>query len=97
MTTTNSEQILLGICEGREDLLALGRQFNLDVEKSSEKCKNNANNTEATMAIFALEEMGLSEDEKIVFNKIDELGWSDEQATSFLKLMGGDSNDFDKC
>ena len=93
MKSKLADQVLLEICSGRQDLIDLGRRFNKEVSQSRDKVNEDYSNENQTAeAIFELEGIPLSKDEKELLNKLDAFNWKDSQVTEFLKAMGGKSN-----
>lgn len=90
MTEQSPEAILTGICAGRTDLLELGQRFNATVVESGAQKPGEGLDAlnETVEAIFELEGIPLSEDEKHLVRQLDRLKWSDGQVLEFLQMMG---------
>lgn len=90
MIDLSPDAILASICAGRSELLDLGRRFNAQVAESGTTLNNeNLDELNGTVeAIFELEGIPLSDDEKLIIRQIDKLHWTDEQAIEFFQAMG---------
>jgi hypothetical protein len=90
MTDLSPDAILASICAGRSHLLDMGRRFNAQVAESGTTLNNeNLDELNGTVeAIFELEGIPLSDEEKLIIRQIDKLHWTDEQAIEFFQAMG---------
>lgn len=90
MTNLSPDDVLASICAGRQDLLDMGRRFNAQVEQSGTNLNNESlEDLNGTVeAIFELEGIPLSDNEKLIIRQIDKLNWTDEQAIEFFQAMG---------
>ena len=87
MNMKSTDELLREVCAGREDLFALGQKFNQETHKHTKNENLSAiNNT--VEAIFELEGISLSSNDKQLVRKLDQLNWGDEQVIGFLKIMG---------
>jgi hypothetical protein len=87
MNMKSTDELLLEVCKGREELFALGQKFNQETNKHIKDVgESEMNNT--VEAIFELEGISLSTSEKQLVRKLDQLKWGDDQVIEFLKRMG---------
>ena len=91
MNKESAEQLLEEICFGRQELLKMGRKFNDQVESLGPP--NVVSDCDDTVeAIFELEGVPLSPEEKELLKKLDALKWKDSHVIEFLKVMGRDNH-----